>query len=103
MSGPGSGYTSDGDRVDLEVLVIQLFELLTIGLSTSAVEAKSFLGAKQIITTIMSKVTLNSLSWMQYFNLPQKLQVGIFHWEGRFTFNPILLLSFDSQEVTWAS
>jgi hypothetical protein len=55
VSGPGSGYTSDGDRVDLEVLVMQLFELLTIGLSTSAVESKSFLGAIQSITTIVSK------------------------------------------------
>jgi hypothetical protein len=59
VSGAGSGYTSDGDRVDLEVLVIQLFELLTIGLSTSAVESKSFLGGTQIITTIVSKIAIS--------------------------------------------
>lgn len=61
MSGTDSGYTSDGDRVDLEVLVIQLFELLTIGLSTSAADAKSFLGAMTSVTNIVSNINQNSL------------------------------------------
>ena len=38
------GYTSDGDRVDLEAFTTLLLELLTIGLTTNSDNFDSFLG-----------------------------------------------------------
>ena len=38
------GYLSDGDRCDFNSLIIQLFELLTVGLSCRSLESKVFLG-----------------------------------------------------------
>jgi hypothetical protein len=38
------GYNSDGDRLDLQNLTLQLFELICVGLSSGGSLAKTLLG-----------------------------------------------------------
>ena len=47
------GYLSDGDRCDFNSLIIQLFELLTIGLSCRSQESKAFLGAHYFFLAVV--------------------------------------------------
>ena len=53
----GSGYSSDGDRIDMESLVRQLFELMCVGLtSAGASQAKELLsGNLERLATILSE------------------------------------------------
>lgn len=48
------GYTSDGDRLDLQTLTLQLFELICVGLSSSGSLSKTLLGKTYVYMHIRS-------------------------------------------------